>query len=290
MKIKLFGSGLHEQYYAAQAPRIMEGLIELGHDIVDKESDLIYANDPGWFLQAIEHKEKYGGFLILNILDCPAHVPEFPEWIEKNKRLLAHADAITSISETTQTNVKKYLGYESKVIYNPIKNITYQNKEKRTQLFMMAGRLLDINKRSFLIKEICNNISINNNFECLHIYGSEDIGVGEYHGIVNDEELNFAYNNTLFSFILSKNEGINLVLIESLIAGCIPIVCEDMSTAKEFAPPEFLCKPDSLSIYNKFIEIFNNYKIYKQICIEYGNKYKIMFDKQTIAKNILNLI
>ena len=46
-------------------------------------------------------------------------------------------------------------------------------------------------------------------------------------------------------------------MIEGMICGAIPITCSDNLTAKEFSPPEFICKPTAENMVKK-IEDLNN--------------------------------
>ena len=86
----------------------------------------------------------------------------------------------------------------------------------------------------------------------------------------------------------SKAEGIGLSMIEGMICGAIPISCSDNLTAKEFSPLDFICKPDAQSIVNKIEELNKDYDYKRELALKFGEKYKIQFDKRTIAKNIIN--
>jgi len=74
-----------------------------------------------------------------------------------------------------------------------------------------------------------------------------------------------------------------------MICGTIPITCSDNLTAKEFSPLEFICEPKAESIVNKISELDKDYENKRKIAFEMGNKYKIQFDKISIAKNILKI-
>ena len=65
--------------------------------------------------------------------------------------------------------------------------------------------------------------------------------------------------------------------------------CSDNLTAKEFSPLEFICEPKAESIVNKISELDKDYENKRKIAFEMGNKYKIQFDKISIAKNILKI-
>ena len=50
-----------------------------------------------------------------------------------------------------------------------------------------------------------------------------------------------------------------------MVSGCIPIVCEDMTTVSEFIPKEFVCESNIESIYNKILEIEKDTMIIKML-------------------------
>ena len=108
-------------------------------------------------------------------------------------------------------------------------------------------------------------------------------------GVVKDEDLSKYYNSTKFVLLPSKAEGIGLSMIEGMICGSVPIMCSDNLTAKEFSPDEFICEPNPESLKNKIGEISNDYSKYRELALKYGEKYKIQFNKKTIASNILEV-
>ena len=108
-------------------------------------------------------------------------------------------------------------------------------------------------------------------------------------GVVNDNERNKLYNSSKYLYLTSKSEGLGLTMIEAMICGSVPIVCEDNETAKEFLPKDFICQPDPQSIINKIRELDKEYDEKRKLALLYGQKYKIQFDKVNIAKNILNI-
>ena len=87
----------------------------------------------------------------------------------------------------------------------------------------------------------------------------------------------------------SKAEGLGLPMIEGMICGTIPITCSDNITAKEFSPPDFICKPNTQSIINKIEELDKDYENKRKLALKFGKKYKIQFDKKTIANNIISI-
>ena len=119
--------------------------------------------------------------------------------------------------------------------------------------------------------------------------GFEDPKFGNYLGVVKDEKLTELYNSSKFVLLPSKAEGIGLSMIEGMICGSVPIMCSDNLTAKEFAPEDFICEPDHISIKKKINEINTDYEKFRTLALSYGEKYKVQFNKKTIAKNIINI-
>jgi glycosyltransferase involved in cell wall biosynthesis len=283
MNIALFGG---ECLYC-QLPRIREGFLLIGENVNQKSPDIIYANDPQYFEKAIELKKETNAFLILNILDIPWHIKEFKEVIEKWTRLLTYADAVTTISYTVKNDLEKIINRQVQVIYNPCKDVNYNDQIVKNNLFLYVGRANDPNKRINLVYETLKYIE--NGISSIKICGSENPNFGNYLGLVSDDNLNYLYNSSKYTFLTSKNEGIGLSMIEAMVCGSIPITCADNKTASEFCPPEFIVEPNSKIILEKLIQLNSNYNYYQNIALSYGKKYKEKFNKINIAKNIINV-
>jgi glycosyltransferase involved in cell wall biosynthesis len=123
----------------------------------------------------------------------------------------------------------------------------------------------------------------------LYICGSENPMYGQYIGIVNDKNLNTIYNSSKFVLLPSRFEGLGLPMIEAMMAGSIPITCNDNPTALELSPPEFICEPTESDFLNKIIELDENYEYFQKIALQYGEKYRELMNKNKIAENIINL-
>tara|TARA_Y100000590_G_C15646524_1_gene987090 strand:+ start:25 stop:912 length:888 start_codon:yes stop_codon:yes gene_type:complete len=275
--------------FTCQAPRIREAMLNLGHVISEESPDLIYANDPTGYKNAYLLKKKFpNSFLILNFLDVPWH---FPNVEQQTKLLVDHfllkADAVSVISYKVKKDLSKFLNKKIEVIYNPIKDIFYNNKINKNNNFLYVGRANDPIKRISLVKESLSKIK--NEINQVKICGSENPGFGNYLGVVPDAELNKLYNSSKFVLLPSKAEGIGLSMIEAMVCGTIPITCSDNLTAKEFSPLEFICEPKAQSMVNKISELDKDYESMRKIAFEMGKKYKIQFDKAYIAKNILKI-
>ena len=90
----------------------------------------------------------------------------------------------------------KFYNKKIHVIYNPIKDVYFNNKIKKNNLFLFVGRANDPIKRIKLVHESISKIpgGLNN----LKICGSENPGFGNYLGVVPDIDLNVLYNSSKF--------------------------------------------------------------------------------------------
>jgi len=285
IKISIFGA----DGFTCQIPRLKEGLQALGHIISEESPDLIYSNDPRGYHQALLLKRKYPkAYLILNFLDVPWHMPD----IEEQTKLLAknyflHADALTAISFKVKNDLKKFYNGEIYVIYNPIKDVYLDEKIKKNNIFLYVGRAKDPIKRIQLAHDTLAKMP--EGAKSIKICGTENPGFGNYLGVVSDKDLNYLYNSSKFVLLPSKAEGIGLSMIEGMICGCIPVTCSDNLTAKEFSPIEFICEPNPNAMVKKLEELNEKYIDQRKKALEFGKKYKIQFDKTTVAKNIIDI-
>ena len=241
MKIAIFGilpfSGL-----------IKEGFQILGHTVSNENPDLIYANDPRGYDEAISLKKKYPKVnMIFNLLDIPWFMPNI---LDQTKLLvstyLSQADAITVLSYKVKKDLSQFLDRKIDVIYNPVRDVSYDKNIKKENLFLFVGRANDPNKRFNLIKESFSRIE--DGEKKIIVCGEEDPGFGNYLGYVSNKKLNELYNSSKYLLLPSKYEGIGLPMIEAMICGTIPITCTDNETAKEFLPSDFMCESNADSI------------------------------------------
>ena len=285
IKIAIFGA----DGYTCQMPRIKEGMQSLGHILTEESPDLIYSNDPTGYEKAMNLKKKFPkSFLIFNFLDIPWHMPN----VDKQTKLLVEhflskADAVTVISYKVKEDLSKFLNKGIGVIYNPIKDVHYDESIKKKNTFLYVGRANDPIKRVNLLKEAL--LKTKNGINDIKICGSENPGFGIYLNVVSDHELNKLYNSSKYLLLPSKAEGLGLTMIEAMICGSLPIACSDNKTAKEFLPKDFICNPDPKSIFNKIEELEKEYDVKRNLALEYGKKYKIKFDKLNIAKKIIKI-
>ena len=226
--------------------------------------------------------------LILNILDIPWHMPN----IQQQTKLLVNeflirADFVSVISLKVKRDLSQFLNKKIHVVYNPIKDVYYDEKIQKDNIFLYVGRANDPIKRFNLVRETIQKIK--DGTKNVKICGTENPGFGNYLGYVSDKELNKLYNSTKYVFLTSKAEGIGLPMIEAMICGAVPITCSDNETAKEFLPPDFICEPNAQSIVNHIEKLNKDYNVKRNLAIELGKKYKEQFNKNNIAKNILSV-
>ena len=285
IKISVFGA----DGYTCQMPRIKEAMQNLGHILSEDSPELIYSNDPTGYEKAMLLKKKFpNSFLIFNFLDVPWHMPN----VDKQTKLLvehflAKSDAVTAISYKVKKDLAKFLDKKIEVIYNPIKDVFYDESIKKNNTFLYVGRANDPVKRTNLLKQAFSKTE--NSIIDIKICGSEDPGFGTYLNVVSDQELNQLYNSSKYLLLPSKAEGLGLTMIEAMICGSLPIACSDNETAKEFLPKDFICEPNAQSILDKIEELNKEYDAKRKLALEYGKKYKIQFDKMSIAKKILSV-
>ena len=285
IKISIFGA----DGYTCQMPRIKEAMQKLGHILSEDSPEMIYSNDPTGYEKAMCLKKKFpSSFLIFNFLDVPWHMPN----VDKQTKLLvehflAKSDAVTAISYKVKKDLAKFLDKKIEVIYNPIKDVFYDESIKKNNTFLYVGRANDPVKRTNLLKQAFSK-TVNGIID-IKICGSEDPGFGTYLNVVSDQELNKLYNSSKYLLLPSKAEGLGLTMIEAMICGSLPIACSDNETAKEFLPKDFICEPNAQSILDKIEELNKEYDAKRKLALEYGKKYKIQFDKINVAKKILSV-
>ena len=275
--------------YVCQIPRIKEGMEALGHVLSEESPDLIYSNDPRGYNKALLLKKKYPkAYLILNFLDIPWHISNIQKQTELLvKNYFLKADVITTISFKVKKDISKLYNKKIHVIYNPIKDVYFDENIKKNNIFFYVGRAFDPVKRFNIVRE--SLLKIKDGEKNIKICGSQNPNFGNYLGIIKDQELNTLYNSSKYILLPSATEGIGLPMIEGMICGAIPITCSDNLTAREFSPPDFICEPYPQSIVNKIEELNKEYEAKRKIALEFGKKYKIQFDKKNIAKNIINI-
>lgn len=283
------------RFFGGTIDRIDYGFVQLGNMLgnhLSNEPNFIFANDPPHFNEAIATWEKWDRKpkLILNILDCPTFLPEWEtikaEWYPK----LLLADKVTCISKTVAKDVLDQFKLIADVIYNPIKPVYYIPDMPRNILCLFVGRCNAGNKRkNEILYPLYKALVPYYGEDCMHFVGSEPPGFGVWHRVVSDEKLNELYNRSIFGMVSSKEEGLNLPLLEQIFCNCKPIIARDMSTAEELGIPELLCDPTPEAFFYKIKEVAENLEKYDKLCEDYTIKIKEQFSGKSVAKNILQV-
>lgn len=291
--MKIFTGGGQCEW--CQVPRIAQALRELGHEITENpaDADLVYVNNP-WYddIIALRDAGKLRGKIIFNVLDIPEHIiAEFDT--EKLKRQLSYADAVTSISEYTQSRLEHHTGIKSTIIYQPIMPITFENTVPRIP-YSFIGRKHDANKRVAMGVHALWLLGVKS--EEVAMVGHERVEWGTNLGLVTQENLSRIYNASDFVFCLGKVEGLNLPVIESMAGGAIPIICDDMTTREELLPsyffPEYdkvLPNPTSIAMFIAQFQQDNDAKanFKERLRNHYNWNLKHKFSAKSVAEKII---
>lgn len=251
MKVSCLGS----RFFGGQIEGVEAGFRALGHEVTPYLSDagLVYVNDIAHHKQAVADKLSgaLAGKLVLNTQDLPFHLGANWDY-EGCARLLAHADALTTISAYVQWQVKSRLGFDSTVVFQPIKPVRRDPAARQRPFprFLSASRRSDFNKRYAIAAAALQLLGYTERDVAL--VGNEG-GWGDYLGVLSDENLNVAYNSADFVICVGKIEGLCLGVCEAMAAGAVPLVCNDLTTLDELLPadlfPEFrYCLPHPASI------------------------------------------
>ena len=284
LKVKMY-SDPNREWRPNLAPLVEQGFRENNCQIVDdlKEASFLFARDPNGYEQMFLDAKEYQKTSILNILDIPD-----PQTAEKWRKYINAASAITAISNTTANDVNKYYGIDPFVIYEVVKPMINLNLEmpiryKDNLRFLYNGRISD-NKRRGLAVELVKNF-----FEerQLVTVGVDFDDFGKYAGVVEDSWLNYYYNLCNYVLVPSSFGGIELPIIQALILGKFPLVCNDCLCAMEFAP-EFSAPPNVTGLYNKIEEIEENLDKYTEIAQDYQKKYKEQFSGKSVCEGIIH--
>ena len=305
MKIATFGA----RFFGGQISRIEEGFIELGHEIEFECPELIFSNDPEFYEQAYELKQKNSNAkLIFNVLDLPPHYMDYNKYdlsryahinnpnrdfnIDKLTDWLKKADIITCICAEVQWQINNWCGLDSLVIFNPIKEVSFlnlsdndkiKNKKGVPYKYLYVGRACDMNKRFDLVRETINKLG--DGPDSLAIIGSENPRWGDYYGVLEDDALNYFYNSVDYLMFPSAFKSIGLPALESIVCQTVPIVTNDDPVTKEFwkeigVDVNKISESISSQEWNDKAKLFvkNN-----------SNFFKKRFSKSSIANNILDV-
>jgi len=290
-KVYLYGK-TDSSWLPAMLPRIMQGFWENDYLIADnpEDAEFLYVNDPDGYKDFLESADKYPNKVkIVNILDLPDFLPDFPEILERYKKVIDKADIVTSISEFVSGQIKKYYNIDSPVIYQPAKNVkvsevTLQESNNKLK-FLYVGRASSPNKRFDLVIDLMEKYYSE---EQLLVVGTENVGYGKYAGVLDDKWLNIFYNSCDFVLLPSDMEGLGLTSIESILAKKPVILNKESGAAQEFLP-EFCADANADSMQEKILDIQNNKSSYDQIIENYNKKYSKQFSSEQVVNNIIKI-
>ena len=295
IRIKAFGA----RHFGSQLPRIELGLKELGAVLVEDDTsqppDLVYANDEPRWQEAIDYRERLApkAKLILTVLDVPEHNSNCD--LSSLSLRLQRADAITTISPFVQGQVERTLGFNSTVIWNPIKDITNAERlagvKKYPYRAMMVGRLRDPGKRAELAIRALIAAGFQENE--VAVVGGEWPSWGTDMGAVSDEMLNSLYNSVDFVIVCSGFGGLELPILEAMAGGALPICCHDLTTFQDLGMPRrWGCHPSVYSLAHRLITLMNNPSFYREerkIAESIGQQVIREFSGRAIANRLLSV-
>ena len=282
-KVKIYGA----KEYWCQVPRIKQGFLGLGHEVVKGDDyDFIYANNFDFGSKDCEHQDSAlyekdshlvkKGFKIFNVLDIPPHIKDFP--IQKLKDQLLHANIVTCISEPVKRQLKE-IGIDSHVVGNPVKDVFYDPQIKREINCLYVGRCEDPNKRFNLLE----------NIEKYVVGPTGGSPSGKHLGLVNDISLTQLYNSAKIVALPSKFEGLGLPALEAMICGAIPLVCKDNPNS-ELCPDFCVAEPTIKSVTQAYNGLLNHFTHYQSVILdEWASFTENKFCKFSVARNIINL-
>ena len=234
--MKIFTSGA--RCVGSQIERIEEGFLQLGHEITTDitSAGLVYANN-AWYDEIIEAKKagKIKGKIVFTVLDLAPHVPDFP--VQKLKEQLVYADHICTISKFVQQDLKNRAGFDSTVIYQPIKKVYRTGIKKHNFKAMLVGRVNDPAKKAVESVQALIAAGLNGG-DVITVGREQPFYGGAWANSVNDEVLNEIYNSVDFVMCMSTSEGMGLPALEAMSVGAVPVLPRDLTTREEFFPTQ----------------------------------------------------
>lgn len=246
IKVSCWGSRFH----GGQIDRIEQGFRELGREVTPyaAEADLVYANDAGAYSQIVA--DKMAGHLkpsvkvIFTVLDLAPHLGNnFP--LARIAGQLAHADAVTTISETVARDIKARLGIAATVVYNPIKPVVRDRVRRHPFRAMFVGRVSDQEKRSHVAAQALSILGFTRD-DVVTVGNEPPYYGGSFWGVASDSTLNDLYNSVDFVMCPTRNAFLGLPALEGMAAGAIPVICNDMDIRWEFWPSSLFPEYDNV--------------------------------------------
>ena len=280
--MKIFTSGA--RCVGSQIERIEEGFIKLNHEITSDitSADLIYVNN-AWYDDIIAAKQsgQIKGKIVFTVLDLAPHVPDFP--VQKLKEQLQYADHVCTISQFVQQDLKNRTGFDSTVIYQPIKNVYYTGIKKHNFKAMLVGRVNDPAKKARESIQALISAGFNGG-DVVTVGREQPFYGGSWANSASDEVLNELYNSVDFVMCMSESEGMGLPALEAMAVGAIPVLPYNLTTREEFFPsqvfPEYTFVKDSESAKDFMLTLMQN----KEKMIEMKNRITKHFNENWSGK------
>lgn len=293
--MKIYTEGA--RFWGGQIDRIDHGFTLLGHELTKNisDADLVYSNN-GLYDNIVSAKKlnNIRGKVILNVLDLAPHLYDFP--MQKTREQLSIADAVTCISKTVQRDLKIRGGFDSTVIYNPMKPV-FSCPSDIVYKALFVGRVNDPEKRTILGSSALRLLGIQSN-QVITTGGEPPNYGGCYLGPTSDIQLNVLYNSSIFLICPTRNAFLGLPILEASAVGCIPIFCKDLDIREEFFPnelfPEYACidaNPESIAAFMKQLVsdpyIYSSFK--NRLISNFQTNIADKLDPVQVAKRILEL-
>ncbi len=302
VRFRTFGAGGQ----LAQVGRIREGLLACGalEADADHAAVLVYANDAGTHEEAIAYRAQHApaAKLVLNVLDIPEHCAPprgdyTPDKLVRLQSNLLLADAITAISPFTRSQIQRLLGLGAYLIYNPVKDVSpdirLSGQRPYPYKVLIGGRSADGNKR---VRELAIPALIAAGYteQEVAVVGGEWPGWGTNLGVVSDATLNDLLNSVDITMNTVALTGLELMPLESMICGAVPILCYDMSTFRDLGcyPQHWGCYPSVTSIAYRLRVLMETPQVLaadREHCLGLSDQLREQLGKRAVAQRILDV-
>ncbi len=286
----------------SQIYRIEEGFAAAGAELVAwDEADLVYSNDGGTHQEAITYRDTFApkAKLILNNLDIAEHLLgaglDHTHLAALRDNLLK-ADAVTSISPFTQSQLMRYLNIGSYCVWNPVKTVSPAKRLAGERPYpyrvLISGRTMDPNKR---IRTLAIPALVMCGLEEreVAVIGGEWPGWGTNLGVVSDEKLNDLLNSVDLVMGTTLCGGLELGPIEAAICGAIPILTWDTSTFHDLRwPQHWGCYPSPAAIAYRIRTLLSNPSILaadREHALTMGEHFSEDLSGASVARRILEV-
>ncbi len=294
--MKIFTSGA--RCVGSQIERIEEGFVQLGHELTQDitSADLIYVNN-AWYDEVIAAKQagQIKGKTIFTVLDLAPHVSDFP--VQKLKEQLKYADHVCTISKFVQQDLKNRAGFDSTVIYQPIKKVYRTGVKKHNFKAMLVGRVNDPAKKAVESVQALIAAGLNGG-DVITVGREQPFYGGAWANSVSDEVLNEIYNSVDFVMCMSTSEGMGLPALEAMSVGAVPVLPRDLTTREEFFPtqvfPEYELVKDAETAKDFMLTLMQDKERIREMKTRLVNHFESFWREKLngvgVAKKILEVV